>query len=132
MREEAKWWILDAERSFLTAENNFKLKFYEVAVFYCQQCLEKLLKGSTIHFLKRLPKKTHRLMTLYKPLRKHVQLDKDLEDFLVQITPYYFITRYPDTAMGPPYEVITKSFAEDCISKTRRILSCFLKNISKE
>lgn len=132
MREEVEWWIEDSKRSLLTAEKNFDLGFYEVTVFYCQQCLEKLLKGSTIHFLRRLPKKTHRLLTLYKPLKKHVQLTKSLEDFLIQITPYYFITRYPDTAMGPPYEIITKSFAEKCIVKTRKILTCFLKNISKK
>lgn len=132
MREEAKWWISDAKRSLVKAESNYGLKYYEDCVFLCQQSLEKLMKGLTIHLRKKRPTKTHKLLALYKPLEKHVKLNAELKDFLAEITPYYFITRYPDIAMGLPSEVITKRFAHECLSKTKRVFKCFQKVISEK
>lgn len=132
MREEAKWWIDDAHRSLKIAEENYKSAFYEVTVFYCQQSLEKLLKGSIISFKKARPRKTHRLMDLYQAVEKTVKLDEELTDFLHTISPYYFMARYPDVAMGMPVEVITKRFAKESLEKTKRIFECFDKKLSKE
>jgi HEPN domain-containing protein len=94
MREEASWWIGDAHRSLKIAEQNSK-DFYEVTVFYCQQALEKLLKGSIIAFNRERPKKTHRLIELYQTIETNVPLSDDLKDFLHIIAPYYFTARYP-------------------------------------
>jgi HEPN domain-containing protein len=132
MREESAWWIEDAKRCLTKAEKYLELEFHEDCVFNCQQALEKLFKGLSIMLLKKRPSKTHKLTTLYKPLEKHVALDEELRDFLSLISPYYFITRYPDIAMGLPGEIITKSFAVECLIKTRRIFNCFQKFISKE
>lgn len=132
MREESEWWIEDAKRCLVKAEKYLELEFYEDCVFNCQQALEKLFKGLFIMLLKKRPPKTHKLTTLYKGLEKHVALEEDLKDFLSLISPYYFITRYPDIAMGLPGEIITKSFAGECLTKTRRVFNCFHETISKE
>ncbi|MGB9714634.1 MAG: HEPN domain-containing protein [Candidatus Bathyarchaeales archaeon] len=132
MREESRWWIEDAKRCLTKAEKYLELGFYEDCVFNCQQALEKLFKGLSITLLKKRPAKTHKLTSLYKPLEKHVTLNEELKDFLSLLSPYYFITRYPDIAMGLPGEMITKSFASDCLNKTRRIFDCFQKHTSKE
>jgi len=129
MREEAKWWIDDAHRSLKIAEENYKSTFYEVTVFYCQQSLEKLLKGNIIAFKKTRPRKTHKLIDLYRAVEKMVRLDEELTDFLHMISPYYFMARYPDVAMGMPVEVITKRFAKESLEKTKRIFECFDKKL---
>ena len=131
MREEAHWWIDDAYRSLKIAEENCKSTFYEVTVFYCQQGLEKLFKGSIIAFNRERPKKTHRLIDLYQAVENTVPLDEDLKDFLHIIAPYYFTARYPDVAMGLPAGVVTKKFAEETLEKTRRIFACFNKKLPK-
>ncbi|MEM0314019.1 MAG: HEPN domain-containing protein [Candidatus Bathyarchaeia archaeon] len=125
MREEAKWWIEDAKRGLTKAEKYFEIGFYEDCVFNCQQALEKLFKGLSIELLRKRPAKTHNLAELYKPLSKHVALEDELKDFLHMLSPYYFVTRYPDIAMGLPGEVVTRSFASECVEKTRRIFQCF-------
>ncbi|MEM3743542.1 MAG: HEPN domain-containing protein [Candidatus Methanomethyliaceae archaeon] len=132
MREEAGWWIEDAKRCLEKAEKYSDLGFYEDTVFNCQQALEKLFKGLWIVLLKKRPIKTHKITALYKPLEKIIQLEDELKDFLSLISPYYFITRYPDIAMGLPGEIITKSFASECLTKTRRIFECSFGIISKE
>jgi HEPN domain-containing protein len=71
----------------------------------------KLFKGLWIMVLKKRPARTHKITTLYKPLEKDLVLEEELKDFLALISPYYFIARYPDIAMGLPGEVITKKFA---------------------
>jgi HEPN domain-containing protein len=132
MREEAKWWIDDAHRSLSIADENFRIAFYEVTVFYCQQSLEKLLKGSIIAFKKTRPKKTHKLIDLYQTIERTVPLDEELTDFLHTISPYYFTARYPDVAMGLPAGVITKRLAKESLEKTKRIFECFDKKLSGE
>jgi HEPN domain-containing protein len=129
MREESRWWIEDAKRCLAKAEKYLELGFYEDCVFNCQQALEKLFKGLSIMLLRKRPDKTHNLARLYKALEKHVALNEELRDFLSLISPYYFVTRYPDIAMGLPGEIITKSFAVECIAKTRRVFDCFQKFI---
>lgn len=114
------------------AEENYKSAFYEVTVFYCQQGLEKLLKGSIIALRRTRPKKTHRLMDLYRAVERTVSLDEELTDFLHTISPYYFTARYPDVAMGMPVEVLTKRFAKESLEKTKRIFECFDKKLSRE
>ncbi|MEM2925146.1 MAG: HEPN domain-containing protein [Methanocellales archaeon] len=132
MREESIWWLEDAKRCLLKAEKYFELEFYEDSVFNCQQALEKLFKGLWIILLRKRPIKTHKIPNLYKPLEKYITLDEELKDFLSLISPYYFIARYPDIAMGLPGELITKSFALECLNKTRRIFECYQKYISRE
>lgn len=119
------WWIEDAKRCLTKAEKYLELGFYEDCVFNCQQALEKLFKGLSIRLLRKRPDRSHKLTKLYKGLEKHVTLNEELMDFLSLLSPYYFITRYPNIAMGLPCDVITKSFAEDCVMKTRRVFSCF-------
>ncbi|MBS7635948.1 HEPN domain-containing protein [Candidatus Bathyarchaeota archaeon] len=131
MREESVWWIEDAKRSLTKAGKYLELGFYEDCVFNCQQALEKLFKGLSIELLKKRPVKTHKLTTLYKPLEKYAQIGEELKDFLSLISPYYFITRYPDIAMGLPSEIVTEKFAKECLTKTRRVFDCFQKFISK-
>jgi len=131
MREEAKWWIDDGFRSLKIAKENYTKGFYEVTVFYCQQALEKLFKGSIIALRKVRPAKTHKLISLYGKLEDFVPLTEDLTDFLHMISPYYFTARYPDVAMGLPIEVITKKFAKESIDKTKRIFECFKKKLSR-
>jgi len=130
MREEVLLWLNDSKRSLNIAKKNFDLELYEVAVFYCQQCLEKLLKGSVLHFRKKLVK-THRLDMLYVKVSREVSLSQEFINFIKMIMPYYTITRYPDITMGLPIDVVTKEFAKECIEKTEMISKCFHKVILK-
>jgi HEPN domain-containing protein len=124
--------LVDRRRSPIIKNRRAELKrLYEVTVFYCQQALEKLLKGTIIALNRERPKKTHRLIELYQNVEANVPLEDDLKDFLHIIAPYYFTARYPDVAMGLPEGAVTKNFALESLEKTRRIFECFDKKLPK-
>lgn len=130
MREEAELWMQDAFDSLKVADKNFKLGLYHVTAFYCQQAVEKILKAAVFHLAKRNPPKTHNLYNIYFRVKGKVPLSKDLVEFIRTVTPYYSIARYPNAALALPKDVITKKIAEECLNKTREVLSRFEEKLS--
>jgi HEPN domain-containing protein len=132
MREEVRWWIESAYRELEKAEKNIEFKYFEETVFHCHQAIEKLFKGLSIHLKKERPIHSHNLVTLYNRIKMKLVLPRNLQDFLSEITPYYRITRYPNSAMGVPHELITKSIAKRFLKHTKSVFQCYQKLISEE
>ena len=71
-----KKWLLKAERDLLSAEELFKVRYFDTSIYHTQQCAEKALKGFLVY--KELPiQKTHDLIVLLKKCEK---LDADFDD----------------------------------------------------
>ncbi len=94
LRPETKLWWTQAKRDFKIAEHNHERGDYEASVFFCEQAGQKALKPLLIHRTSKPPPKIHNLAEL----GKMVDVDKKMLDFLVELTPHYMMTRYPDAA----------------------------------
>ncbi|HIH18302.1 MAG TPA: HEPN domain-containing protein [Nanoarchaeota archaeon] len=92
MEKEVALWLNKAKDDLRVAESNFKTKEIEAAAFFCQQAVEKALKGLYIHKIRRLAPKTHNLVFLSKELKLPEKYIKDAE----RLTNIYLETRYPD------------------------------------
>jgi len=111
MKEITKEWISLAKDDLKTvAEIIHRDELSNVASFYSQQCVEKLMKGileeKGIRFLK-----THNFIKLYEETKKIVSLDieKDTLDLLNKI---YIDSRYPGELGLAPYGKSKKEDAE--------------------
>lgn len=96
---EVKLWWKQAKRDFRIAEHNHERRDYEAAVFFCEQAAQKALKALIIH---RTSKPAPRIHSLSE-LGKMVQCNARMLGFLVDLTPHYMMTRYPDAA-GVPHD----------------------------
>lgn len=130
MREGTRLWFEDAEDSFGTAKDNLRLKRYNVVAF-CQQALEKALKGSVLLFRKRLPPKTHNLKEVHRRAQKEIPLSPEDVEFLGLITPHYATTRYVDAALALPRDVYNEAFARECLERTGRVLERILSRVKE-
>lgn len=92
MKEETTEWLAKAEEDFKTAEFNLKGKKLPAAAFYSQQSAEKALKALQIELLGNF-KKTHDLVIL----GESVNAPEDILNTCKELTPFYIITRYPDS-----------------------------------
>ena len=60
-------------------------------------------------------------------IRNICRLGRDIEapgeilGLLRRITPYYYISRYPDSANGIPYELIGKKVAEEIVEASEGV-----------
>jgi len=131
MREETRLWFEDAKDSFETAKDNLGLQRHNVTVFFCQQALEKALKGSVLFFRKRLPPKSHNLKEIYRRVERYIPLSPEDVEFLGLITPHYATTRYVDVALALPRDVYSEGFARECLEKTGRVLQRILSRIEE-
>ncbi|MCS7094158.1 MAG: HEPN domain-containing protein [Candidatus Aenigmarchaeota archaeon] len=68
MRKEAENWFKQSKADLKTAEDCFKDKNYYAVAFFCQQAVEKSLKGLFIVKKRDYPIKTHNLLELAKEL----------------------------------------------------------------
>jgi HEPN domain-containing protein len=128
MRQEILNWWEQAQEDFKNAQLNYHNKAYYVAVFLCQQSVEKGLK--TVFMLKKResPGKTHSLVYL----AKQIAVPKEFIDFLVSLTPEFVSTRYPDVSGEIPARLYTESLTKEILEKTRGFMSWLKKQIEKQ
>lgn len=126
MREEISNWWKQAQADLQSAENSFKAGDYYLAVFMCQQAVEKGLKALCLLRLKKsIP--GHSLIYLGKILKAPHQIWKDIQS----LNPEYITTRYPDVANAAPVDIYNEEIAKAHIQEAKRILT-WLKNQIKE
>lgn len=105
MNEEIKRWMKQSNDDFDTAKYNFAGKKYSVAVFYCQQSVEKALKSLILDKKKQLIK-VHDLVKL----GKEINLPQNLLNYCKEITQSYIYSRYPDIKEPKNMNVIASNF----------------------
>ncbi len=118
MRPEAELWWTQARRDLRTAKNCHASHDYYAAVFFCQQAVEKALKAAIVHRVRELPPRTHNLVELGDMLRASGKV----RTFLMELTPQYVVTRYPDAAGGPIDALYNGYLSRGILTRTRGLL----------
>lgn len=115
MRPESKRWLEQAQYDLETAQGNLEIRKYYASAFFSQQAAEKALKALAIEKTRELPK-THSLIELGNIL-------KIKDDDLIELTPEYTLTRYPDAANEVPAKIYNAKIAREKLDAAQRILA---------
>ena len=85
---------------------------------------EKSLKAAILFLGKRYPlgAEGHKLSILYTIIKPRMRLTRELEDVILQLTPLYLPTKYPNAAFGIPSRIYGKDFSSKYIGKVGKIL----------
>ena len=118
MRPEAELWWTQAKRDFRTARNCHASRDFYAAVFFCQQTVEKALKAAVVELVRQLPPRTHNLLELGDRLR----VPRRVRAFLMDLTPEYVVTRYPDAAGGPIDTLYDGHISRRVLTRTQEVL----------
>lgn len=127
MRKEVENLLKQANADLRTAENSLKSKDYYASVFWCQQAIEKSLKGIIISNKRETPLHIHSLIKL----GKIIKIPREYEKILKEISPEYYLTRYPDVSEDVPYELYDEEDAKKKLNNTRKILKWINTQIKK-
>lgn len=119
MRKEAENWLRQGKADLKTAEDCFRNSDYYAAAFFCQQAVEKSLKGYYIAKKMELPPKTHNLLELSLELA----VPDDILKVARELTPEFIISRYPNAAGGVPADLYDEDKAGRLLGMTRRFFS---------
>ncbi|HHT9152171.1 MAG TPA: HEPN domain-containing protein [Candidatus Hypogeohydataceae bacterium YC40] len=94
MKNAVKNWLDSPQYDLETAENMFAAGRYIYTVFMCHVALEKALKAKVEEITFKTPPKTHDLGYLVE--LAGLFPDKDIEEFIVEISNLSVVTRYPN------------------------------------
>jgi len=94
MKKEVKNWLESAKYDLDTAEHMFTSGRYIYTVFMCHLALEKVLKSKIEEITGKTPPKIHDLEYLMGIAE--LSPDKNIENFIVEITNLSVVTRYPN------------------------------------
>ena len=100
-----------------TAKGTIGIEKYYATAFFSQQAAEKALKAMALKKL-RQPMKTHNLLEL----AKKVKVPHEIMRCLIELTPDFVITRYPDAANGLPYELYDLKKAKQRVVYAEKVL----------
>ncbi len=121
MREEvARKWYKQAVHDLEMAEKNLEIGGYDVAAFLAHQAVEKLLKTILILREKEVPR-THYL----DQLSREAGLPEELHERVLDLTPDYTLSRYPDVSDRVPYEHYDEAVAAEKVATARAVLEYF-------
>jgi HEPN domain-containing protein len=102
----------------------------EVIGFHAQQAVEKLLKAALSHYQVAF-KKTHDLVQLFNLLRTSgVSVPPEIEECR-RLGPYAVAFRYEDIAMDEEEPALDRSWAVQCVERTRKWVDCLLESEGK-
>lgn len=118
-RPETQLWWDQAKRDMSIARHNHERRDYEAAVFFCEQAAQKAIKALLIHRTSKAPPRIHNLIELGRMVGG---MDAAMLDFLAELTPHYMMTRYPDAAGVPTYEVYEGHISLKFLRGTGKVL----------
>lgn len=127
VRKEVENWWKQAEEDFSSAKFNFDGKKYYLAVFLCQQAVEKGLKAYFLKVKRTSAGLTHSLVYL----ATEIKMPKKFFSFLRRLTPQFVDTRYPDASYGVPSEFYDDEFALEFIEGTEEVMEWLRLQIKK-
>ncbi|HEY9246951.1 MAG TPA: HEPN domain-containing protein [Candidatus Methanoperedens sp.] len=117
MRKEIDYWFEQAKADFKSATDLLNTDNFYASVFFSQQTAEKSLKSLYIKE-KKTSVKTHNLVFLARELDAPQNVINDC----AELTPDYITTRYPDAAIGAPFESYTGESAQRHLRMAREVL----------
>lgn len=126
MRKEIENWFKQAEADLRSARNCINSGDFYLAVFACQQCVEKALKSLHLLKLKEIPK-GHSIIYL----AQKIGIPKDMLSGIRDLNPEYLTTRYPDLAEGIPAELYDKDIADRHMKTAEEVIKWVEKQIQE-
>jgi len=108
-----RWWLEQAERDLRKASNALSTEDYDAAAFWSHQAVEKALNAARGHNLIELGRRVEEVLG--------VPVEEVLED-LRELNPHYTLSRYPNAANAPPYQIYTRARAEEAVVRARRVV----------
>ncbi|MEM0027784.1 MAG: HEPN domain-containing protein [Ignisphaera sp.] len=118
---EYKWWFEQASKDLRKAENAISTEDYDAAAFWSHQAAEKALKALLLS--RGYPARGHSLIELARRVREELDIAVEpILDDLRELNPHYIISRYPNAANAPPYQLYTRDKALELLSRARRVL----------
>lgn len=121
MREEAYDWLESSIVDLEEAKEAYRRGSYHLTLFLAHQAVEKALKAYMIGFKKKRPPKTHDLVELLEITR--LQLETTDVDSLSELSPYYIISRYPNTGLRKPWKEIAQGTAQRLLATSEKVVS---------
>ncbi len=106
MDQKAEQWLKQSEYDMDTANYMYQGGRYFYSVFMCHLAIEKALKGLYFEKIKKIPPKTHSLITLLKII--NIKPPKDQGMFIIKLNSASIMTRYPEDI-----EKISKQYTKD-------------------
>lgn len=124
LRRNISWWLQSAKDDYRSAVHLYRAGFHANAVNLLHTATEKALKAAILSAGKRYPlgAEGHKLNVLYSMIKARVGLTRELEDVILQLTPLYLPTKYPNAAFGIPSRVYGKDFSSRYVGKVGKIL----------
>lgn len=99
------------------------------SVFHSHQAIELVIKAAWLQLLRKTPPTGRRgdmLHLLYTPsLKSHVKLTEEQTEFLIELSPHYLNSRYPELLWQA-----TPSYARKTLRKAEVVVKCFAKKLS--
>ncbi len=123
MRQEANNWLRQGMADFKTANDCLEDGNYYASAFFCQQTIEKCLKGLYIVRKRDTPPKTHNLLELSLKLN----IPEEFLSVVRELTPEFIITRYPDAIGGIPADLYDKEKSRRILEITREFFEWMMK-----
>ena len=108
---------------FKTANDYLEDSNYYASAFFCQQTIEKCLKGLYIVRKRSTPPKTHNLLELSLKLN----IPEEFLSVVRELTPEFIITRYPDAIGGIPADLYDKEKSQRILEITRGFFEWMMK-----
>jgi HEPN domain-containing protein len=118
MREEIRNWWEQAKRDLISAGNSLNSGDYYVCAFLCQQSIEKALKAYILLKKRESPGPVHSLLKL----SRIAGLPNRFYEFLKQLSPEYYISRYPDAVDDVPYKLYKENEVRGILKKSKEVL----------
>ena len=112
-------WISRAQYDLDTARIVLEAGRHVYVLFFCQQAIEKKLKGIIVERTGKMPPRVHNLVALAETAG--IAADEVRSDFLRALTDYYVETRYPEGLGGEGADV-DRQLAEEYLGKTEDLL----------
>ncbi|HEV8594901.1 MAG TPA: HEPN domain-containing protein [Thermoplasmata archaeon] len=125
LRPETKVWWGQARRDLALASMNHALRNYDAAVFFSEQAAQKALKALLLHKTGAPPPRIHNL----RELGRLAGVDAETLRFLVELTPHYILTRYPDAAGQVTNKLYDGRMSSRFLKKTERLMEWVRKRL---
>lgn len=122
MLDKTQRWLDISDEDFSMAEISFEHGRYLHMTFFCQQAIEKVLKGFYFETQKQTPPRKHDLLALVANCGLLNELSLERKTFLATVSEYYIESRYPEDRASLS-QTCTKEFASETLSETREVLA---------
>lgn len=129
MLDNTKRWLDVSTEDFEMANVSFNHGRYLHMAFFCQQAIEKALKGFYYERHEQTPPRKHDLVALARASGVIDELSLPQQTFLTRTSEFYIESRYPEERLGLA-QLCTKEYATEMLAQTKEVLSWLNSKLS--